>query len=162
MGKKNKKNKKNKNNKTSPKTKDAPIPTQLQRRLTDPVNHKYWASAFSKAIKMPKLQYKEGLTEASMTISLNERHNKVTVVRKFKLEVKFQSEDCSSFQIYELIKNIHAPGKHIMQGGFGFEARGGNYPPARRRFTRALPPPCGGGGASPLWPEGWGTPLTRL
>ena len=74
------------------------------RRVIDPVNHKYWETGFSKALRMPKLQYKDGITDASMTIALKEQRNRIIKERKFKINVEFYSDEQSSFQIYELIE----------------------------------------------------------
>ena len=79
------------------------IGIKTRRLISDPVNHKYWDTAFAKALRMPKLQYQDGLTDASMTISLNEQHHRVIKKRKFRLEVEFQSDIQSSFSIYEII-----------------------------------------------------------
>ena len=76
---------------------------KTKRLISDPIRHKYWDSAFAKALRMPKLQYQDGVTDASMTISLKEQRHKIVKELKFKIEVEFHNEEQSSFQIYELI-----------------------------------------------------------
>jgi len=75
------------------------------RRITDPVNHMYWERAFSKALRMDKLNWKDdGRSDATMNISLDEQHNRVLKKRTFRLDVKFYNEETSSFEIYEVLE----------------------------------------------------------
>jgi len=76
---------------------------KFKRWISNPINHKYWDSAFSKALTMPKLQYEEGKTMSEMTISVQEQRHKVLKNLLFKIEVEHQDIDQSSFNIYELI-----------------------------------------------------------
>jgi len=82
------------------------IETVPMRRVSDPVNHKYWEKVFSKAIRMDRLQFADdGRTNASMNIALDEQHNKVVRKRHFRIDVEFQNEEQSSFTIDEILED---------------------------------------------------------
>ena len=74
-----------------------------KRLISNPIDHKYWDTAFSKALKMPKLEYEEGQPIKDMTISIKEQRNQVLKDIRFKIEVEYENSDQSSFKIYELI-----------------------------------------------------------